>query len=295
MGTVTERLHSIRHLIETLPPVSPYTVRITRQASDPKCSARELAMLVSLDMSLSAACLKMVNSTAFGLRKQVSSIEQAVAFLGSREIMNMAISGGLRNVFDRPLKGYFGDSGDLWAHSLRTAVASSLAADALFPGGRLEAAYTAGLLHDIGKVVLSEFLGVCSGEVVTVLEGTREEDFPLIEKRFLRMDHAEAGALLARQWNFPAPIEAVIRNHHTPGEAPEAYRALCLAVHIGDILSMLGGYGTGCDTLAYRIDPLAENVFRRSDGAAVRLMLIIEDEYARSREKLSVLEGENHV
>ncbi len=164
-----------------------------------------------------------------------------------------------------------------------------------FPGTASTSAYTAGLLHDIGKVALSDSLTPYSSEIIAGLGKGENGDFAGSERRVLHMDHAEAGWLLAQQWNIPDSICAVVRYHHAPENAPEEHRELCIAVHIGDILAMLGGYGTGADTLSYRIDPLAEEVLRHHNDTVVKLMLNIEGEFVKSQRRLRELSGEKHV
>ncbi len=85
MGTIDETTRDIIARIEKLPAVSPHTIQIVRMAADPAFELHDLAELVSMDITLAATCLKLVNSAQFGLKRQISSVEQAVAFLGSRK------------------------------------------------------------------------------------------------------------------------------------------------------------------------------------------------------------------
>jgi putative nucleotidyltransferase with HDIG domain len=287
-----KELVHIMKCIETLPPVSPHTLRIMQLAANPRFNIRDLTALVTLDLTLAATCLKLVNSACFGLRNPVVSIEKAVVYLGSRGILDLAASGGLSGVMGAPLEGYCGETGDLWAHSLRTAIASVHASALLLPGEPADAVYTAGLLHDIGKAVLSGFLSEHSGTLREYMVGNQSSDFATLEKTLLSLDHAEAGALLAEKWKLPESIGAVIRYHHTPGMAPEPYRNLCLAVHIGDILAMLGGCGTGCDTLSYRLDPLAEEILTLHGNRLEKMMLDIDGEFTRAQERMRTASGE---
>ncbi len=292
MGIMNPQLKRILERIETLPPISPHTLRIMQFAADPRFRIRDLADLVAQDVNLAATCLKLVNSACFGLRAPVSSIEKAVVYLGSRGILDLAASGGLSGVMSAPLEGYSGEPGDLWGHSLRTAIASVLAAGVVFPNEPAEAVYTAGLVHDIGKAVLSIFLSEHTGALRENLRGDSTCDFAALEKSLLSVDHTEAGDLLAGKWNLPPGIRSVIRWHHLPSAAPEPHRNLCLIVHIGDILAMMGGFGTGCDTLTYRIDPLAQEVFRSRGDRLAALLLDIDTEFNRAQEKLCAASGD---
>lgn len=289
---MTEDIKRILERVETLPAVSPHTLRIMQLAADPQFNIKDLTALVVMDMSLAATCLKLVNSTIFGLRNPVTSIEKAVVYLGSRGILDLAASMGMNGIMRSSLEGYEGESGDLWLHSLRTAIASTLVAGAIYPHDPAESVYTAGLVHDIGKVVLSVFLSEHDSVLREFLQGEPSTDFVSLEKKLLFMDHTEAGDLLADKWKLPPSIRMAIRWHHTPSLAPEPFRNLCLAVHIGDIMAMLGGSGTGCDTLVYRIDPLAQEVFRSQGDRMTKLLLDIDTEFTRAQEKLRAVSGE---
>ncbi len=283
--------------IKALPPLSPHTVRIMDLASRPDYRIRDLADLIMLDVTLSALCLRAANSARFGLRRPVDTIEQAVAYLGSREVLRLAIQEGMPSLTDTPLTGYRGEDGEYWAHSLRTAIASAAVARLLFPGESPGAVYAAGLLHDMGKAVLSEFLSRRSPQVSEGLS-RGAADFLDLERELLAIDHAGAGALAAERWGLPAPLTAAVRWHHEPAGSPGPYRNLCCAVHIGDLLAMLGGCGTGCDTLAYRVDPSAHTLLGPHAEHLPRLMLDIETEFSAAHRRLGALRGasdnENH-
>jgi putative nucleotidyltransferase with HDIG domain len=280
-------LNQVLDRVQQMPAVSPNTLRILKLASDPYYETRTMADLVAIDITLSTACLRVVNSAMFGLLSPVTSIEKAVAYLGRREIVNVAMHTGFRGLYSAPLSGYSAEAGDLWTHSLRTAIASMLLAKSLQKSETTDAAYTAGLLHDIGKVITSDFLKVSLSDVLHSLSRGDNSDFPTIEKNLISMDHTEIGQLLAEKWKIPTKIETVIRYHHAPGEAPEEFRELCSMVHIGDVLAMLGGYGTGFDTLSYRIDPSVWNILKMNDETVSRLMLDIDTEFEKAQKKLT--------
>lgn len=279
--------------IETLPPVSPHTIQIVQMATRADYRIRDLAELIMTDMTLSAACLRAVNGARFGLRRPVDTIEQAVAYLGSREVLGIAIREGMPESMDAPLDGYRDEGGAYWAHSLRTAVASAAVARLLFPGEIPGSVYAAGLFHDMGKAVISLFLAH-RPESVRERLANGSTDFLDLERSLLSIDHAGAGALLAARWQLPEFIVTAVRHHHDPGNAPEQYRKLCFAVHLGDILAMLGGYGTGCDTLSYGVDAGARALLKPQADHLPRLMLDIETEYTAARERLGALTGANN-
>lgn len=288
MTEMDEILRRVAHI----PKISSNTIQIMSLLARKDYQARELSDMVSRDVSLSAGCLKAVNAARMGLRREVTSIEHAVSYLGSREILNLALAGEVGGVLNTPLLGYCGEREELWAHSLRTAIASAGVCRAMFPEVPPGGAYAAGLLHDIGKVILSEFLFLRMGSVFEEMGKDCARDFLAIEKTVLAHNHTEIGEVVAIQWNLPAVLRTAIRWHHAPASAPDN-RDLCLAVHIGDILAMLGGCGSGGDTLMYRVDPMAEELMRKHGDVLPRIMLETETEYSSVRKRLDALAGEN--
>jgi putative nucleotidyltransferase with HDIG domain len=140
-------------------------------------------------------------------------------------------------------------SGDLWCHSATSAVAAQIVAKEL--GDDLNLVFTAALLHDIGKVIMSDTLD--STYAVLVAETARNGYSLLeVERRILGFDHAEAGARLLAKWSFPANLVAAIEHHHQPDQAGEHVRLAAYA-HLGNLIAYgLGhGYGNG----AYALEP----------------------------------------
>jgi putative nucleotidyltransferase with HDIG domain len=291
---MTVAIQDIIERIERIPLISSHTMQILNLVGKTDFRIQELADLVALDFSLSSACLKAVNAAKFGLRRQVDTIEQAVSYLGSRQIVSMTLNGDMGDVLHAPLPGYYSESEELWDHSLYTAIASTAVSRLMFPGKSEGPVYAAGLLHDIGKAVLSEYLSGVKAEMREQLEQKQEKDFETMEREMLAHDHSEVGELLVKHWNLPPVFHTAVRWHHHPGEAKEKDRNICMAVHIGDLLAMLAGHGTGCDTLAYRIDTTAQEYFKNYGNALPRLMLEIETEYTSARDRLRELIGESN-
>ena len=115
-------------------------------------------------------------------------------------------------------------------------------------------AFTGGILHDIGKGILSDYLHNSAPQLLENLQRQAIANYLEGEKNILGIDHAEAGFEVAKTWKLPDALQMIIRYHHAPQDAPEEFRPIIYAVHIGDIVAMMGGYGTGSDTLQYKLD-----------------------------------------
>lgn len=190
-----------------------------------------LSQGIQQDQALSARVLRVANSPFFGLRKPVASIHDAIVVLGFRAVSSLVTTAALTDLFKMPSMSKF-DQASFWRHSLGTAVcARHLASLNSFDP---ETAYTAGLLHDIGRLLLI----ICHPEPYTeALTWREEQDCMLLEaeRHVLGVDHMDAGAALAIHWNFAPPILDAAAFHHNPPHSDRA--TLTDLVHFADILS----------------------------------------------------------
>lgn len=284
--------------INSLPPISTITLGIIRLVSNQTFRTAELVKLIETDLTLAAKCLQMVNSSLFGLKSKVSTIQRAVVLLGSNTVANIALQTSMNKIFKEDLIGYDSTKEDLWLHGLRVAIASRLVCERLICPQFAGIAYAAGLLHDVGKIVISNFLEQNYQNITTRGSQREQRNFLEAEQKYLGTNHAIVGEKLAQKWNLPEPISVVIRHHHLPSQAPEEFRELALAVHLGDIFAMLEGFTTRLDGLAYTIDPMAEAYVKRDSAWEIKtypkLLLEIDSEFVKAL-KLSAQAGGDDV
>ncbi len=226
-------IESLLEEIVTLPSLPSSVQRIISMLEDPNTRLSDLSHLISLDPSISFKLLRLVNSAYYGLGQKITSIEHAVVLLGTKVVKNLVLTA---TVFSQ-----MGDkSKDLVIHSIATGIAM----DAIVFSGPLRGSYAKGdtafifgLLHDIGKVILGEFL-TNHWECVCKLarEGERGTWIAL-EQRVIGVDHAEIGGRIAQDWKLSEELCEAIRWHHEPWNASsDATRllsaSLCIADHI---------------------------------------------------------------
>jgi putative nucleotidyltransferase with HDIG domain len=189
-------------------------------------------------------------------------------------------------LYQKDLSGYEGQKGDLWAHNLLTA----LAAKTIVPHAKKaingDVAFTCGLLHDLGKSILSDFLENTSAKVIQALDENKVKSYETAESKILGIDHCEAGFQLATHWNLPEPIPSAIRYHHNPSSAPEDHRTLVYAIHLGDMLAMMSGSGTGADTLRYQLDSNYVDYIDLDENDLASIMVEIGDEFIKMQESM---------
>lgn len=267
--------------IRKAPMLSPSASRLLQITSAPDHEMADVIAVVKTDANLTARVLKIVNSAAFGLLYEITSIDRAVAYLGERMVVGIAIGDCASQLFQKPLEGYEGDKGSLWHHDLLTAIAAREVAKSCRSELNPDLAFTAGLLHDIGKALISDFLKGTPAALVKNIEEHLFNDYLEGERELLGIDHCEAGFELAQAWKLPLPLQAAIAHHHQPQQTPAEMRPLVYAVHLGDIIAMMAGQGTGSDSLRYHLDEHYAGHFDLSQDGLCAILLETNDEFVK--------------
>jgi putative nucleotidyltransferase with HDIG domain len=196
----------------------------------------------------------MANSAYYGYARRISSINEAIMVLGFGTVRNLVLAASVSNVMNKELQGYFLLKGELWKHSMSTAlIAKTLARKINYQFA--DQAFTAGLLHDIGKVILNTYM---TSMFEKVIQKVQTENIPFMEaeQQILGFDHAEVGSRVAERWNLPKELVEAIAKHHSPVTA-EINPMLTSIVHVADATSMSMGIGLGGDGLLYPFDGYA--------------------------------------
>ncbi len=197
-------------------PALPETVRRVQEATlDPLSSVRDVADIIVLDPPIAAKVLSVANSAAYGFPQRVDDVGLAVSLLGLRETYAIVLSAAVVNVFDKS-KAF--DYRAFWVESMCCAAATRIIAKA---SGRKRqiGVFSGGLLHDIGRLALSEVAPDLYSKIDHSLDG---EELIAAEEELLGLSHMEAGHLLASHWGLPIEIAEPIRFHHRPELAVDA-------------------------------------------------------------------------
>ena len=268
-------------IVKSVPMLSVSASRLLQVAAQKEHDLGDIINLVKTDANLTAHVLKTVNSAAFSLINKVTSIDRAVSYLGERVIVGIAIGDCAGKLFNKDLDGYESSGGSLWKHDLRTAIAAREVAVESGSDISPELAFTAGLLHDIGKSLISDYLKGTVPEAVAMISAEDSQDYLAAEEQLIGFDHTVAGYELARAWKLPDELAECIRYHHEPQKAAEEFRPLVYAVHLGDNIAMLGGYGTGSDSMRYRLDSEYRNYIKISPNTLSKIMLAVDLEFEK--------------
>ena len=236
--------------VKELPTLSQVTVRLRQLLSDRKSGAAEFEQVIRPDPALTANLLRIANSAYFGVRSRVESVRQAVTLLGVKRVYEIASAAALAPAVPRRLPGYEIDAAGFWLHCVGVAVLSERLAREL-KLAMPDLTFTAGLLHDVGKLVVGTFVGGASDEILARVRGGRA--FASAEREVLGTDHCEVAAALADAWKLPPTVGAVVRWHHAPPrEGPDSL--IIGLVHAADGLAHVMGLGTDAGELARTMD-----------------------------------------
>jgi putative nucleotidyltransferase with HDIG domain len=240
-----ERVAEILRNVKALPTLPDVAVKLLEMGESASASAGDMAQLIERDMSLAARVLKLVNSPFFGLRHEVTSIQQALLIVGTAHLRSLVLSGAVSSLFER--EGSIGSFNrrEFWKHSLAVAAAArSIAAQTDLLDR--EIAFTAGLIHDIGKVVIDRHLHPEFNQIVHLAD---ERSLPMYEAELevIGVDHTEIGRHLAVRWNLPEILMDGIACHHNPADSEHhaaAAAVICAANQIAAELNVGSSGGT---------------------------------------------------
>ncbi len=239
--------------IQKLPTIPGAVVRLSALAQSDKASAKDFEEIIKPDPSMTANLLRLANSPFFGLRRQVTSVRQAVTLLGVSRVCDIATSAALARTMPKTIPGYGIDARSFWIHCMAVAgISERLAVEVQVTKPSLT--FTAGLLHDVGKLVVGSYL---LDEAKRVIHQLRSEESTLIEaeRTSLGTDHAEIGAMICDLWDLPEAVGAAAKMHHEPSRATSENHSLLIdLVHTADCLAHSLGFGTDVGELARRFD-----------------------------------------
>ncbi len=234
--------------LQSLPTLPPVVSKLTKMFGNENTTAPQLAKIIERDQVLTSKVLKMVNSAFYGFPRRISTVSNAIVLLGFNVIRTLVIT---TSIFEMMQSGDL----SLWEHSLGVAAASGILAQYLGLANPEEVT-TAGLLHDLGKVVIrSEFPSL--SQEISALVKQKKIFIREAEREILGgMDHSHIGQLLTNQWNLPERLTEPIAHHHEPSKSKKFFQETAV-VHFADILIRAWGYGYSGDPWVPPLDEKA--------------------------------------
>jgi HD-like signal output (HDOD) protein len=232
----------------------PQTVIKAREImAKPEAGFKDLAELIETDQAIAAKILKLANSSYYAMRGEISTIQRALVVLGHKALGEIMTLGAAAGLLGDKLEGYGMDVGDLWKHSLAVAFGSRRIAEKVAPELANDA-FTSGLLHDSGKLILDSYIVERWQQFEDIMADGRHS-FLEAEKKVLELDHPEIAFEVCQSWHIPLPLTQAIKYHHYPSRSDD--NQLAYIVHTADATAMMTGLGVGIDGVMYQIEEKA--------------------------------------
>ena len=241
-----QNLRKITENIIGLPTLPTTVTKIISLVDNPKTSLADIARVISTDQALTAKILKLANSAFFGFRRRISTVNLAVVVLGFETVKSIGLSVSVFEKFSKGVDSIYFDRQKFWEHSIGVAVTARLLAAKLHYRVKAEA-FSAGILHDIGKLVMSQYF---PNDFLRILEMAHEKNLQIrvAEERVMGVTHSEIGGWLAEKWNLPQQLVEVIAFHHDPIRASDQHRGLASLIHVANAICRHEKIGASGDT-----------------------------------------------
>lgn len=261
--------------VEALPPLKANATRLIDVISNPSSTLNEIVETIRYDQAITAQVLRLCNSAYYGLSRQVGSLDDAIRFLGTSKVMQLVMAAHTRGLLGKQQEGYGIRPGGLWEHSVGVALATQYISQRLGydQSGML---FTAGLLHDVGKVILNEYV---AEEFSQIAQSVMQENTSFLdaERDVLGYTHSEVAQQVALAWKLPEQIAVAMRYHHEPELLNPPNSAVDI-IHLADSVCLMSGVGGGSDGLLYRANTqvMERNELTQSDLELIGAETIME-------------------
>ena len=234
--------------VKSMPPLPQSIAQILELTKSNKSSAQDLTKVCERDPKLTTNMLKLANSPYYGFSRKISTISHAIVCLGLDTVKSIALTSSTQEMLNNEVPAYALEEGMLWQHSICCATCARIIAKRI-GFNESEEAYIAGLLLDIGKIMLSNF---SEDQFVQIIEKAKNNriSFDRPEKEILGFDHSKIGGKIIEKWNLPSVLVETVKYHHRPDKV-KINKRLTYIVHLADAISCMLGIGLGCDGLMY--------------------------------------------
>src|ERR1035438_10233927 len=238
--------------VKNLPPGPNAPLRLIGLLAKADTENDDIVQAIRFDNVLTAKLLRACNSPYFGFSEPISSVDQAVLVLGHQQILHIVLTLAFGSTMVVALPAYAIEASALWQHSLTSAMAAEIVADAGFVNVETSVAFTAGLLHDFGKLVMGQVIDLPLQLAIRNRVDEKGFSRSAAEREILGTDHAEVGACLLKSWNLPEEVVEAVANHHRPIVEPRPL--LSAVVHVANRAAHVASVAAGENILTEMMD-----------------------------------------
>ena len=271
MNTVEMTPQALVANIEDLVTLPEVALRIARMVDDPSSSASDIGREISNDAALTARLLRIANSPVFGHHGKIATISRAITILGVRQVRDLTVGLTAIRTFDG-IGNELVTMASFWRHSLLCAVAAGQI-NARRGAGRGDTPFVAGLLHDIGQLVIFNRIPELARQALLMsADSVNDTELYLCEREVMGFDHGAVGVALARRWGLPRSLQECIEFHHEPARALE-FPTEVATVHIANSIAVLAEIGSSDLGDAPEMSALALRA-ARLDAAGIAALVV---------------------
>ena len=281
-ATIDNRVKQIISNIRNLPTPPIVFHQIQKVINDPKVSAGQIARILQEDPAMSIKVLKLTNSAFYGLSREIESVKQAVIIVGLEAIKNLVLSASVLDMFKgKDIDQEFQEK--FWRHSLAVGFCGRILARKARARGMIDpdSAFSGGLLHDIGKVILCCFLPKEHAAVQKERDNDKESTSCQLEERVLGYNHAQIGSILAEQWKLPQRLKEAVAFHHFP-QLGESNDVIAYVIHIANYVAKKTFYDKFEQHLVGDLEEGVLDFMELSEEALGELSEDLREEYVKA-------------
>ena len=259
--------------IDSLPPMPHVVAKTQSLLVDSTVDSKKIADVIETDQGIAAMVLKIANSAYYGMCGKISTVKHAAVFLGSKTLGEIVTMSGSEKLLNGKLPGYGYKSKDLWLHSLAVATGAKIIADMKNTELSSEA-HTAGLIHDVGKIILDNQILEHKSDFDNFME-SEEKSFNEAEFQFFGFDHAEIASEICKKWNFPESIGLAIKCHHQPSDS--GGDELSHILHLADHIAISSGIGYDDDDILCELEPGTQDFLKLNQDDISKIILKVTE------------------
>jgi len=282
------QLVQIMRALRSMPPLPNVAQRVLQIVREPDYSIDSLVSVVKTDPALTTRILKLCNSSLFGVSREVTTVADAVAYIGTRNLVKLVLVTCTANYFKAARGTGFASPRELWRHTMACATACQFLAERCGYDQPVTA-FTAGILHNVGKVALSQVVDPELLQRAALQSAAPDADWVARERELLGLDHANAGGIVTESWNLPVELRRAVRQHHDGDQLAQSGELTCL-LHVADQAVLQMGIGVVFPDNEYAVDPRALQQLHLDETAVEAARAHVTEEFTRSAELLN-LEG----
>ncbi|WCL47627.1 HDOD domain-containing protein [Leptospira sp. GIMC2001] len=250
-----EKIDEVLQDVNKLPAISSVVTKVLQMVQNPDVKIQELSEEISKDPAITASVIKLSNSAYYRASKPIRTVSEALMTLGTKTVKEIILLTAAKGILKKDLPGYQIEGDQMWLQSILVAeLASRIVAHKKINLGK-DLVFTAGLLCNVGKIVLAQFFQPLLFKLKAEIEESNEP-FPVIEKKYLGYTHMEISEKLLRNWNFPEDLIDVVANYTNPENA-KLVPLLVSVIHIAYAICIVSGIGIDIGGISIPISPIA--------------------------------------